>query len=1447
MNHQVQGLVLVNNEWVSRPLDVYQIMARAQQDDTEMREPVVKQAVHPFVPGYGILSRTVLPSPLFKFILPANIRHKDLNDIVLVGEDSIQLNEIHDYGRIGHAAVKSNFSGRILTARVFGDPREVCVNRSVGSPMPKKQTVQRSRQSTTDIEEHGLPPEVVVLTLTSRTLMFLWAQHSATGKPVFQQKTVKLPAGSSRFDRLGQYLAIDPKCRAIAVAAYEGRFMLYKTKSMQSWRNELRNGADTIPIEDERIISIEGRIMHMEFLASAVGKDCYHVVLLFIVVHQGLTKITCFDWDCRYDLSTATARTERVSVDLDDQNPFLLIPLSRSPDFLLVFDKHVSVYKDVLSGAPQRTAVPIPSHILPSLRPGDSTHRPQWVQWDKTPRNPDFPKETFYIAREDGRVMYVEQGPAGAVEMDDAGEWPYRIDKAFACLSVDNSEFSQSYPDVLMAGSAGNDGLLCKVGAWPMEYSYTTQYPTMNQFTYVESMPNWSPLTGLCVTELPGIRDPYERERSALFVTNGVAPHGQMSELRQGLHALIDGSFSGMNGCTGLWVVHYGSQTVELDGRSARQHYALVVVTLPLETLLLRLVRTQPEGRGKFSGAWDDGIWDVTQLPTEDEPIDDGITRTEGTISACMLSDRFSIQITRKDAQILNLPTLSLSDKIQFHAPILLAASRPGLPFIAVALKDGGKTCLEITPILKDGTFEKHKRTHPRHMLSADPTCIELLKVSGQAYVLVGTLDSRVFLFQVSPDHELSKLSELSLDVSAVERSRTLCESAVLLISGGEQVLVCATRDGLLLSRCVRGLKLGSPKTPMSNPDPLYEATAAPVRSEWNITRMGSTSAQIYSSSTDDAAAFVSCGPDFCRVRLSANKLSVMDVESIWFANRANPGYLQNPITATYQLPLIGDSNIAVERNLGGFLFLVSGDQMLYTQLDADVRQSDHAVYLRSGDESKTMPRKLITGAKPTFAAYLTLPRKMLVATIEAREACTPPDGYRTIHSTLSLLNVHDNKPLDEVEVKQEVGVELTNRLVVAQYALDHAERVYSIADWSFEDDRGKKYNLVIVGTGVGAGHGKESGRRLIFNLGQRGSRLSLQKESTYPHPVYCVAMFDKRATVSVIGKLLHFDEFDAELGRWFNRGTKELPSPGIHVTVSGTNVYVSTLQHSHLCFEVTRRLDDSRVDIEQLFTDSRERSCTHHLAFRNDDLQRDPLVEEESLVLLTDKKTATVSGLYSSGESTFKNAATTLFEACLPRTVIRLQRGDIRPPWRRPSRFTKRSEKVTGVLVDDIVGACSDGTIYAFSILTRPARHVLRLLQNLIEIKQTRDPANQFTILRHRSGDIFDVLMNGADGAQDCVIRARDVDPRNKERGATGPKNSHIDGDLLLRFFEEGGNIRDLLSRGMDEDVPALLVELGRALLPQGSYYLRNGHFERVDVLMGINEWIDELLMPLM
>jgi hypothetical protein len=39
--------------------------------------------------------------------------------------------------------------------------------------------------------------------------------------------------------------------------------------------------------------------------------------------------------------------------------------------------------------------------------------------------------------------------------------------------------------------------------------------------------------------------------------------------------------------------------------------------------------------------------------------------------------------------------------------------------------------------------------------------------------------------------------------------------------------------------------------------------------------------------------------------------------------------------------------------------------------------------------------------------------------------------------------------------------------------------------------------------------------------------------------------------------------------------------------------------------------------------------------------------------------------------------------------------------------------------MVDDIIGTCSDGTVYNFSILSDSALKLLKLIQKLIELKE--------------------------------------------------------------------------------------------------------------------------------
>jgi hypothetical protein len=215
------------------------------------------------------------------------------------------------------------------------------------------------------------------------------------------------------------------------------------------------------------------------------------------------------------------------------------------------------------------------------------------------------------------------------------------------------------------------------------------------------------------------------------------------------------------------------------------------------------------------------------------------------------------------------------------------------------------------------------------------------------------------------------------------------------------------------------------------------------------------------------------------------------------------------------------------------------------------------------------------------------------------------------------------------------------------------------------------------------------------------------------------------------------------------------------------------------------------------------------------------------TIVLVNDKKGSSITGLYHSSVRTHKNAAPTVFEACLPRTVVRLQQGDVRPPWRRPATPT------VGVLTDDIIGACSDGTIYTFSILSEPARHLLRFIQNLIEEKEKRKPANQV------SGGIADVLMHGAEGNQDENIRSLDVDPRVRERSMAGPMHKAIDGDLVHRWLQVDGNIEALLKDGTEENVCRIFVEFVKALYGDSTAYEKG--------LGKAKEWLAEVFMPVL
>lgn len=159
------------------------------------------------------------------------------------------------------------------------------------------------------------------------------------------------------------------------------------------------------------------------------------------------------------------------------------------------------------------------------------------------------------------------------------------------------------------------------------------------------------------------------------------------------------------------------------------------------------------------------------------------------------------------------------------------------------------------------------------------------------------------------------------------------------------------------------------------------------------------------------------------------------------------------------------------------------------------------------------------------------------------------------------------------------------------------------------------------------------------------------------------------------------------------------------------------------------------------------------------------------NMVLASDRSGAVFALLHSETQ-TYQIASQTLFEITLPQCVTHFARSTaIRPPWRAISD--------PGVLEADILGSCTDGTVYQFTIVDDKTRLLLKFLENLVKRNGEED------MRRAQGGKWF--------GGERVIIDPEwvDVDERRKTSYA-------INGDFLEIFLKEGGEgvLKGMLTR---------------------------------------------------
>ncbi|KAF8423083.1 hypothetical protein EV426DRAFT_534536 [Tirmania nivea] len=150
-------------------------------------------------PTYGILTRTLIHSPVVKQIIPARIRGKDFNDVVFVAETYIELYLLNDDGKLRRVATKSDFQADIRHAKVFATGTG-----SVGDAGVLSDDVMAE-------DTKGLlPPHILALTLDSGHLGFLYAVTKGD-EVEFVMSTRRIDTKGVHPKNLGKSLAVDPK------------------------------------------------------------------------------------------------------------------------------------------------------------------------------------------------------------------------------------------------------------------------------------------------------------------------------------------------------------------------------------------------------------------------------------------------------------------------------------------------------------------------------------------------------------------------------------------------------------------------------------------------------------------------------------------------------------------------------------------------------------------------------------------------------------------------------------------------------------------------------------------------------------------------------------------------------------------------------------------------------------------------------------------------------------------------------------------------------------------------------------------------------------------------------------------------------------------------------------------------------------------------------------
>ena len=1102
-------------------------------------------------------------------------------------------------------------------------------------------------------------------------------------------------------------------------------------------------------------------ILKMEFLHPSQN-DHEQIILLLIISRNGKTRMLWYEWSCRMSLRKSQLKASVQSVLRDERLPLLLIPLKHLAAFMVVYEKQITLYKDLLTGTPRRYIQRL-EEVKDPEEIGISGRRPVWVQWARPMRKLTdkftADHDGIFLCREDGVVQYLSL--LNIEHMLDskhkAGRLGINVNTAFAILDVGPNK-----ADVFAAGGDMSEG-----GLWRSD--------PCNDPLCLTPISNWTPLNDVAIVNTPaepswGLKsiiaaDKASKRQPRMWACTGRGRHGAITELRYGYAApkrlrTHDLSDEVNRDVLNVWAFHgffgHAEQQYEFKGRLKDQTY--VLISCPMRTFLLRVPL---EGRPQVVS------------------LDLGLEYNAKTIAASSTTRGF-IQVTEHSIRITSLQILQFYQEEEAG----LEQERNQHQALEVKMEDQEDAKVEHDeyPARPSSCYNFEDLKVLAACIYATPETTLILLAGQQVesfhlqlgvliaeYVPLKTIplqsQSSALLLQKFGDHILALVSNVEGEVQVfltdvlgsrlelvskykLQGSYAICDSlAVTTLNDKEEekpklVVVCGLRNGSLDLLCLGASPSCELLLQTSSEIALLTSTDSLSLLEELV--VGNTSVTVSSDAERKTRTIVHCEEILCALEYYRGIKGPASIHRILMTDREDPEFQNGSLSAFTQAV---DSWLpgGVPGRTAGLLFCIDGDQLHTTSLDRTLSPG-------------MVPRSLPIGGTPVRVIYSAYLQKLIVlynklpivprgSTQSRRDRNSPHKRALLPRIAFRDPNSRANPRLgsDAMDVESDLQVnENDHNDDIMDAERKPSERFLGITEW-FPLVDGKQYHLLVVHTILTRAE-KPIGRLLFFAVSPGTveiPKLTMKKRLELDGPVYSVAVHpDGKSLVYCSGSKLCIQSLDSAPSgiKWQSLVKAEMRSPARHITIAEPLIYVSSTRESVAVYHY------EAGKLVYQYGDQCAREGLHHIH-----------VPEHSLLFASDMNN-TVVGLYQPPERRIDNAMSTVVEAALPSSITRLKRI-AKPAWSHDISPEANNEL--------IVGVSADGTITQLDIVTKGFQ-IFKFVQNMAERNPITCPF--IGIMPHK----------------------KQLEPKTDK-----PHRMHVNGDILKRVLERGGEecIRNMLN----------------------------------------------------